>query len=568
MAVDKEYLSERILVSLTELNHGESYRFLIDLKERLDIDLDNKNIEIKVICSGGKSLTAVVQNQKITMTEFGGMEIEISELPPNSIGMSEIYQLMKGFFFNVENLLENKCPFLEIASKILFTRNNETIAIDKDTKLTKTLKKFSKWYGAKFEKDADNYILEYSKIMNQKLNDEITLVYSIHPLDYLTMSDNNNGWSSCLSAMTRGCYSTGILEMLNSSSTIVCYIESDSQTMYQGFWNSKTWRELIIIAPEILVALTGYPNHNPALNGQSIAALRPIVNERTSIKYDEQSYRRYGGVFGTVPKGKTLKPYIELDCNFMYKDFCQKSNQTSFAFVNEGIFADYKDGDTININFAGTVSCLECGKLWDEDEYGDETFLPDSIFCRSCMKKSEGNEDCVECHNCGRDLAYGGEQYTGLDNEIYCENCINDLESFCEECNNSYYTEDSRVYYNIVQYRTTMTVDSGTNESRCVPNVPLICLEIFYQCSYCHNEAIRDGRIVRIDGLTLGCDGEIYITSESLDFEKFKRLDFETGEERPIRDLDDLRHIPREQSNSWDWSNVLYYNQPFFVYRP
>ena len=52
------------------------------------------------------------------------------------------------------------------------------------------------------------------------------LVFSIHPLDYMTMSDNNCDWSSCMSWTSHGSYSAGTIEMMNSNMAIIAYLES------------------------------------------------------------------------------------------------------------------------------------------------------------------------------------------------------------------------------------------------------------------------------------------------------------------------------------------------------
>ena len=53
-----------------------------------------------------------------------------------------------------------------------------------------------------------------------------TLCLSIHPLDYATASDNDNGWSSCMSWRDDGCYRMGTVEMMNSPMVICAYFAS------------------------------------------------------------------------------------------------------------------------------------------------------------------------------------------------------------------------------------------------------------------------------------------------------------------------------------------------------
>ena len=60
----------------------------------------------------------------------------------------------------------------------------------------------------------EDFRIAQSLVTNQaNLKGYITL--SIHPLDYMTMSDNNCGWDSCMSWQEEGCYRQGTVEMMN-----------------------------------------------------------------------------------------------------------------------------------------------------------------------------------------------------------------------------------------------------------------------------------------------------------------------------------------------------------------
>ena len=72
------------------------------------------------------------------------------------------------------------------------------------------------------------------------------LCLSIHPLDYVTMSDNTFNWDSCMNWM--GCcgdFRLGTIECMNSPYIVVAYVESENEKLVFGHheWNSKRWRE-------------------------------------------------------------------------------------------------------------------------------------------------------------------------------------------------------------------------------------------------------------------------------------------------------------------------------------
>ena len=117
--------------------------------------------------------------------------------------------------------------------------NGEKMIIQKGEKLTKFLLKFIGYFSVK---DAENFVLEYSKIKNKSTKQNVELTFSIHPMDYLTLSDNENNWTSCLSLLTLGCYCGGVSELLTSKSVIVCYIKNKTSKMFCDSWNSKSGR--------------------------------------------------------------------------------------------------------------------------------------------------------------------------------------------------------------------------------------------------------------------------------------------------------------------------------------
>ena len=97
---------------------------------------------------------------------------------------------------------------------------------------------------------------EISEVTNQNVK-KASFVLSIHPLDFMTMSDNNNGWQSCMSWQDEGCYCMGTVEMMNSPYVVVAYLKAKNDmpigSHYSGYtWNNKKWRELFIITNDTM----------------------------------------------------------------------------------------------------------------------------------------------------------------------------------------------------------------------------------------------------------------------------------------------------------------------------
>lgn len=99
------------------------------------------------------------------------------------------------------------------------------------------------------------------------------LCLSVHPLDFLSVSENNYNWRSCHAL--DGDYRSGNLEYMLDETTIVCYLKGENEEAYlQRFpdnvkWNDKKWRMLLFCGPHdnLLMAGRQYPMFSrPALD--------------------------------------------------------------------------------------------------------------------------------------------------------------------------------------------------------------------------------------------------------------------------------------------------------------
>ena len=88
----------------------------------------------------------------------------------------------------------------------------------------------------------EDFRIKHSRILSEK---EFIgrLSLSIHPLDFMTMSDNDSDWSSCMSWRTCGSYRRGTVEMMNSPCVVVAYLSaSKPMVLDRGShfkWNIK-----------------------------------------------------------------------------------------------------------------------------------------------------------------------------------------------------------------------------------------------------------------------------------------------------------------------------------------
>lgn len=192
-----------------------------------------------------------------------------------------------------------------------------------------------------------------------------TLVMSIHPIDYLTLSHNNSGWSSCLS-WDGGMYAGGTLEALNSNMCVVCYLlnESKSFTTIQNKYPipNKAWRCMFFVHKNIILSGNPYPfdNKQLVLEGLDWAYELAYNNMHWDYKYKKQEYK---DMLHRTNNEYTRHNVCELTCcskNIivytygLYNDFCYPEN-TFYCYRNPV----YK---LLRLSLGGRGTCLMCGK--------------------------------------------------------------------------------------------------------------------------------------------------------------------------------------------------------------
>lgn len=119
--------------------------------------------------------------------------------------------------------------------------------ITKGMKLSKSFKYF--FSDLDLLRSIQDKYSEY--IQQEKITGQLCI--SVHPLDFLSSSENTHGWRSCHSL--NGEFRAGNLSYMCDSSTLICYLRSDEETKLPRFpddvpWNNKKWRMLIHISED------------------------------------------------------------------------------------------------------------------------------------------------------------------------------------------------------------------------------------------------------------------------------------------------------------------------------
>lgn len=276
------------------------------------------------------------------------------------------------------------------------TPAGKVIQIARGAKILKIVGKIAKEFNVE---GFEEFRLVHSQIMNTaKLKG--TLCLSIHPLDYMTMSDNASGWSSCMSWKEDGCYRQGTVEMMNSPCVIIGYVKGSKPMNIAGSeWSNKKFRSLYVINKDIITNVKGYPYKADDIDTAAITWLKELAEKAWGVKYCDNKIEYEEGYDVTV--SDNYYRFI-FNTEYMYNDFEYIDH---IAYIRE----DLPEG-TYEWNYSGSQQCMWCGETTEFYEEDHEFLL-----CRSCDK-------VFFCEDCDCVIKYEEEVYT-LDGQKVCSSC-------------------------------------------------------------------------------------------------------------------------------------------------
>lgn len=325
---------------------------------------------------------------------------------------------------------------------IKFKKDNDAkvLQLQKGMKPMRAMQKAIKYFEFNdLEEEFEKFRIDHSLIYNEK-HIKGNLCFSIHPLDFMTMSDNANDWSSCMSWITGGCYRIGTVEMMNSNNVICVYIESEHEKLTFGnyTWNSKKWRQLFYCTKEIIVSGKSYPYANETFTKGALEELRKLakVNWNHTYSFGIEKYkdmihintmqRMDNNKIWARGRGNT-KHNIIFDSKGMYNDMFNDSNRDYWCVRNK------VKRNTV-ISYSGKTKCLCCNshvldERWDWDEYdlgyNDRYEHTNRLICPSCY-------DDRYCESCGNEDGY--YKVYEINGRRLCSDCVQDYIKVCPDC--------------------------------------------------------------------------------------------------------------------------------------
>lgn len=277
---------------------------------------------------------------------------------------------------------------------------------------------------------------------------------SVHPLDYLSSSQNNYNWRSCHSL--DGEYRAGNLSYMGDNATVVCYIKGEKDEAIPLFpftWNSKKWRMLLHFSKDRNFVFAGrqYPFsswgtldfiHDKFLS-KKIPSSSPFCgwNRWTDGRianildsYGEKTPLRdsYIDVLGHLRPLRDVCQDVELDHSLHFNDILHSS-----CYIPHYIgFEDFNNPDaweTVQVKVGSVQYCLRCG---EKEIYNGETMM-----CSECEFEygNSCNDDFGFCDCCGARMYNDDASWVAGAEEYVCPHCADNECFICKVCGELHY---------------------------------------------------------------------------------------------------------------------------------
>lgn len=316
--------------------------------------------------------------------------------------------------------------------------------IKKGTKLVKSFKHFI--LDSRSLADIQN---EASRII-QEDKVEGKLCFSVHPLDFLSLSENSYNWVSCHSL--DGEYRAGNLSYMQDECTFICYLKGADDISLSNFgevkWNSKKWRTLLFVSKDQLMIMAGRSYPFASKEGMDMVEL-VLKNKFLSKSWttwmssavfsnikignlDFQLSNDYLFISSLLQKKETVIEDAPNSCH--YNDLLYSSIYHPIymsAYKNNPFYDDsywlLTHSYTTHFTVGHSCNCLRCGADIIPNGAG-------TMMCSDCELEygSVINDIFTYCDCCGRRM-YVEDAYHAEDEEV-CGSCIEKYYTQCEEC--------------------------------------------------------------------------------------------------------------------------------------
>lgn len=298
-----------------------------------------------------------------------------------------------------------------------------------------------------------------------------TLCFSVHPLDFLSSSENTYNWRSCHAL--DGEYRAGNLSYMVDTTTFMVYLKGADDVILAGFgpevkWNSKKWRMLIHTAEDDKIMFAG--RQYPFSSFDGITQVLNIYNNLMQQPSDNPfgGYRRFRynnwradyvngyvpydaaydtepvplddkyivfnnqlvGLHDVVKQGPGAMNYNDILCSTCYEF-------PYYAIYDTWCYESPEQLRNNPIIVGGEITCLHCGQAVVRN--------PETMRCDDCEMEYgyEENDVYGSCSCCGRRIYLDDTPYVGRYDEPVCDSCFQERCFVCDNCGSAYFKEDA-----------------------------------------------------------------------------------------------------------------------------
>jgi hypothetical protein len=274
---------------------------------------------------------------------------------------------------------------------------------------------------------------------------------SVHPLDYLSASENNYNWRSCHAL--DGEYKAGNLSYMCDKSTIVCYIKGDDDNVILPRfpesvpWNSKKWRMFFFLADEHNALYAG--RQYPFTLDEVMYIFRDMLFEK--LEYhpyhwsdwhnDKLDRYQYKDASNEYMEFTHYQPQVPIGGKF-YGEHDLITDVEGSRHFNDLLYSSFyipyyswrhTSRYPIHFTLGSKVKCICCDT--EEPVHGQ-------MVCYSCGQKHHILKNYRVCNCCGEEIEEEAGYWIRGGTTFVCEDCFNSETSSCESCGEVYYSSE------------------------------------------------------------------------------------------------------------------------------
>lgn len=394
--------------------------------------------------------------------EYGSVELHLNPEKKDLLFDEFINQI--GYTINEYKIYESVAKFIRLNKDGFFSNtvvNEESSQLNASIKLGMKLMRCLKYFIKNSELLTQVQQLASTYIQKDKIKG--TLCFSVHPLDYLSVSETTYNWRSCHAL--NGDYRAGNLSYMCDSSTIICYLKGEDEAKLPNFpdnvpWNSKKWRMLIFfddlgehcfLGRQYPFTVDGIlpiiqnkflPEEWIGFSDQYVKVIHdPLIGEEYE-NYNIELINKYMPLNTSMGMQLyCLDDVVINETDLHYNDLLHSSYYL-YPYYNSKKHCRHRNRTPIKVHVGHEVPCLYCG---NNNIKGDGAAL---MVCEDCDDEYGFSGNTQICDICGERIRDGEDFIVTINGDIVCENCIiNEEVRYCDGCGSWFINDSDYIKY-------------------------------------------------------------------------------------------------------------------------